>query len=199
MLTHWAREHLVHVSPLLGAAFLAMGNVVDLLWLCSRPWVAQPETLDAAMSAWMLAVKAAFGEEAMPPKAHYQRHVSRWLRKYGFLINTFVHERKHKTIKKFVEKHPGGDGMDEHVLKEVTAHSLHQLGVSPALELAIGLQHPTAPGGAHIHAAIVRMRFSAKAFKIRLPTTNVSSLNALILIHRRKHSHHCCFRVCLCL
>ena len=148
VLVHWAQTILAQVDELrpVVRSFLLLGHVLDLLQMAARPWAVEPETLSEAMSAWHQAFIDAFGEDDLPPKAHYIWHLARWLRKSGFLLNTLVLERKHKTIKMHGEQmDSASDAFDRHVLEEVTAHGLHQLATSDTLTLPLGLMQPTKP------------------------------------------------------
>ncbi len=41
----------------------------------------------------------AYGDSAVRPKHHFALHLGPMLRRFPFLLSTFVHERKHRVVK----------------------------------------------------------------------------------------------------
>lgn len=148
ILSLWVEKVMTTVIELapVAKAFLLLAHIIELCQLAARPGVVAADALQDAIVAWCSAFSDAFGEDDLPPKTHFVYHIVRWLRKYGFLLNTLVHERKHKTIKAHGDTMDNsGDGFDEHVLEEVTAHAFYRLAECEALALPLGLINPTAP------------------------------------------------------
>ena len=81
-------------------SFFALCRALDLLQLAICDGTS-PDELEAAIKAhlqWRLAV---YGPGEFPPKCHYALHLGECWRRHGRLLSCFVHERKHKQIKKF--------------------------------------------------------------------------------------------------
>ena len=119
--------------------------MLDLLLASARGGVS-PEALETAIVQHMDDFKSAFGEEHVAPKGHYVLHLPEMLHRLGFLPNTLVHERKHKTVKRFGDAVSNtGAGFDRGILEEVTCHALHAMATAPGLKLELGLQEPKNP------------------------------------------------------
>ena len=80
--------------------FLMLVNVIELIVSTTRV-VVPADVLDRHVKAYLEEYLQQFGEEDMIPKMHYLIHVSLFLRRWGRLLNCWVHERKHKIIKRF--------------------------------------------------------------------------------------------------
>ena len=73
-------------------SMLACIEVMDLLMNCLGDRIVSPEQLDAAILKHAKARLKAYGDSLSQPKSHYQFHLSRALRVFGFLISTFTQE-----------------------------------------------------------------------------------------------------------
>lgn len=147
VLAHWIRSVLLPSGAHAAAckAFLSLSEVLDLLLASARGGVS-PKALETAIVQHMDDFKSAFGEENVAPKGHYVLHLPEMLHRLGFLPNTLVHERKHKTVKRFGDAVSNtGAGFDRGILEEVTCHALHAMATAPGLKLELGLQEPKNP------------------------------------------------------
>ena len=80
--------------------FLMLVNVIELIVSTTRV-VVPADVLDRHVKAYLEEYLQQFVEENMIQKTHYLIHVSIFLRRWGRLLNCWVHERKHKLIKRF--------------------------------------------------------------------------------------------------
>ena len=90
--------------------------------------------------------KTTYGEEKVPPKFHMLAHLSQF--DVDQLPNCFVHERKHKTIKRFANQvFDTSHDWDASVLREVTSMRLERMAtVDPTMfSESAGLVQPRAP------------------------------------------------------
>lgn len=60
-----------------------------------------PIRLQGKLTTFMVALKSIFGDDAITPKFHCMLHLPRMLQTHGILIPCFVHERKHRVVKRF--------------------------------------------------------------------------------------------------
>ena len=60
-----------------------------------------PDELESAIRKHFDLFKAAYGESDVRPKHHYALHLAAQLRRFGTLITTLTHERRHRLFKKY--------------------------------------------------------------------------------------------------
>lgn len=99
ILAHFVMTRVGGLGPLACTSFLLLCDVLDLLLLVGRGCV-DADTLDRAISAYLHAFQAAWGESEWVSKHHFAMHLPSMLRRFGFLLSCFTHERKHKMLKR---------------------------------------------------------------------------------------------------
>ena len=83
------------------AAFLQLVEVLDALLLVSKPGTAvSPSALQAKIVGHLEAYKREFGDFGWTPKFHMAIHLPLHYSTHGVLLSCFVHERKHKIVKR---------------------------------------------------------------------------------------------------
>ena len=91
------------------------------------------DTLTAAIKKHLDLFKAAYGDSAVRPKHHFALHLGPMLARFPFLMSTFVHERKHRLVKKYTRDRRNLTNWDLGAIEEVTCHQLWELD-RPLLE-----------------------------------------------------------------
>ena len=77
-------------------SMLAVLVVLDLLQAIKRGVrTVSPGQLRETIEAHVKAYRTALREDAIRPKHHYNRHLSDMFRRFGVVITTLTHERKH--------------------------------------------------------------------------------------------------------
>lgn len=109
------------------ASLIAVLQVVLLLINLKAGTVAA-EALDAAIQKHLNLFKAAYGDGAVRPKHHFAAHLGSMLARFPFLMSTFVHERKHRVVKKYTRDRRNLQNWDLGALEEITCHQLWELG-----------------------------------------------------------------------
>ena len=107
-------------------SMIALCDVADLLLLAMHG-KCTPDQLEAATNTYNAAHATAYDTSLWKPKKHYKEHMPDMLRKHGFLIACFVHERKHRMIKRFAIGRHNDKAFDRGVLEEVTLQHFHDL------------------------------------------------------------------------
>eukprot|EP00959_Pyramimonas_sp_CCMP1952_P435887 9127497-Pyramimonas_sp.AAC.1 len=82
----------------------------------------------------------AWGLECWLPKSHYVTHLPRQLQDQGMLVSTFMHERKHKTVKQYADPRHNTSSFEKSLLTDLTCQHLYVLrarGIS-----AVDLKEP---------------------------------------------------------
>ena len=72
--------------------------------------------------------KTAYGDSAVRPKHHFAVHLGPMLGRFPFLMSTFMHERKHRVVKKYTRDRRNLMSWDLGAIEEITCHQLWELG-----------------------------------------------------------------------
>ena len=91
------------------------------------------DTLKMAIETFLALFVQAFGAEPLTPKLHWLLHYDEELAQHGTLFSCFVHERKHKMIKRYANPALNTrasrcmGSFEDSVMTEVTSHRLNVL------------------------------------------------------------------------
>ena len=151
VLAHFLRKALPHVGGGTAAAinvYLAMVVVLELLQNVPRGGVTPPN-LRNAICRFMTLYVDRYGNNAIS-KLHGMGHLVDELRRHGTLLSCWVHERKHKTLKRYAQDIMSGSSYEKSVLNEVTVHHLHALRVENVFDVRVGLVGQTREPASHL-------------------------------------------------
>ena len=104
-------------------ALLKLFLILDLL-LCVPHGVVTPALLRKAANDLLQAVVRAGCRGHAHPKFHWVMHLPQELERFGTLLSCFVHERKHKMVKRYSQGHHNHQSFERAVLAEVTCHHI---------------------------------------------------------------------------
>ena len=119
-------------------AFLASADLVDMLSAVPLG-IVTPEMLKAAVSAFLEACVSAGWTQHTHPKFHWCIHLPQHLATVGMLVTCWVHERKHRCLKRYLDDMHNTRVLDRSIVSEVVCHHLHQLRQPDTLLLSPGL------------------------------------------------------------
>ncbi len=68
-----------------------------------------------------------YGEDSVKPKHHYAHHLPGMMYRFGFLLATFTHERKHRLVTRYSRDRKNLRNWDASTIQEITCHSLWEL------------------------------------------------------------------------
>jgi hypothetical protein len=122
-------------------AFLGLADVLDLLQAVPKG-LTTPAQLRAAIAAFLQASMDAGWEGHMQPKFHWLVHLPRHLARFGILPTCWVHERKHKVVKRYANDILNTRFYEKSVLGEVCCHNLAFLSQPGVFDLTVGLVSP---------------------------------------------------------
>ena len=125
-------------------AFLAFAGVAECFYSVARG-VVKPKQLRKAVEAFLAAFVAAFGDEWFTPKMHWLLHYARELGIHKTLLACFVHERKHKCIRRYACPTVNTRSFERTVLEEITCQQLWDLNAPGTFKFDIGLVGPRTP------------------------------------------------------
>ena len=117
-------QFLEHVDSMIAAL-----DVLELLQGV-KTGTAHWKDLDKAIVKHLVLFKACYGATAFKPKHHYALHLGPMLKHHGFLLMTFVHERKHRLVDRRNLK-----AWSAGAIEEITCHQLWESS-QPFLEFA---------------------------------------------------------------
>lgn len=114
-------EHMENVKSI-----IAVLTVVTML-ISVRSGTIGPDELFAAITEHLQLYVACYGADAVRPKHHYALHLPSMLARHGFLLSTFIHERKHRLVTRYGRDRRNLKSFDGSALEDITAHQLWEL------------------------------------------------------------------------
>ena len=144
ILAHLLRKLLVHADAIDTATinvFLALVFLIELLQNIPRGSITAT-ALEAAVERFMTLYVALYGWDGMITKFHALLHLVLEFARKNTLLSCWVHERKHKTLKRYAQNICDGNAYEKSLIGEVTAHHLWALRTSHAFKTDIGLVEP---------------------------------------------------------
>jgi hypothetical protein len=114
-------QFMTHVRSL-----LAVLTVVMMLMAVRTGTIGHTELFEAITSHLALFITC-YGEGRCRPKHHYALHLADMLRRFGFLLSTFTHERKHRLVTRYTRDRKNLRNWDAGSIEEITCHQLWEL------------------------------------------------------------------------
>ena len=88
-----------------------------------------PDQLHRVIETYFRLFVAAWGEERVRPKHHYLLHLADCLREHATLLNTFVHERKHRMVMRYTRGRSVTQKWSLSVVEEIACHTLWEMNL----------------------------------------------------------------------
>ena len=107
-------------------AFLALCDIVDLLQAVPLG-VTTPGRLRSTIRLFMERCEASGWVDRMTPKFHWPIHFPNNLERWGATPSCWVHERKHKLVKRFANDVSNTTSFSLSVMSEVVTKQLHEI------------------------------------------------------------------------
>ncbi len=113
--------------------YYSLCTILDLLRQANKPGAVSPSRLHRAIITHLRKYQEIYGSEAWFPKCHLASHLGRMLHQFHILLSCYVHERKHKEIKRFgvmsrsVSKNLRNTNWDSGLLKNVIRVQLEDM------------------------------------------------------------------------
>ena len=135
--------------------FLLHCGVLDVLHLASKDDGANvANRLRQAIVSHLKAYAAVHGDDGLPPKSHMAVHLASMLEHQGQLLSCWVHERRHKELKRFANNLSNMQaGSELSIMREMLLSHEEELNEYPVV-IPVGLWRPRAA------AAEVRQQFA---------------------------------------
>ena len=131
-LTPILRRYLSHVVAQRGEgmqyvrSIQAVLDVIDILQAVKAGAV-RPEVLGAAIRKHLELYKAAYGDSSVRPKHHYALHLPDMLARFGTLLATFTHERKHRLVVRYTRRRMNLTSWETGTIEDITCHGIWEL------------------------------------------------------------------------
>ena len=122
-------------------AFLALADLLDMLHAVPLGLVS-PARLADAVNEFLKRCVAAGWSKWMHSKFHWLIHLPRHLERFGGLLTCFVHERKHRMVKRYADNIRNTRAYEKSIMGEVACHHLAQLRAGQCLQFGIALVGP---------------------------------------------------------
>ena len=136
-------------------AYIALCYVLDLLVVVARGHVTYAQ-LNDAVDVFLRACIDAGWRQNMHPKFHWTLHLVRELRRFGMLLTCWVHERKHRMVKRYTNNQRNTAKYETSILSEVTCQHLHDISDASTFRLDVGLRNPTSKCTTEMSRALQR-------------------------------------------
>lgn len=88
------------ICPREVAVYLCLCDLIDCFYYANRG-IVSPNELARRVHAFLQVFVDVYGVDHMTPKFHWLLHFPAWLKRFRTLISCFVHERKHKMVKRY--------------------------------------------------------------------------------------------------
>ena len=162
------------------AAFVALADLVDTVSL-AYSGSTTAEFLRFKVNTFLDACVAAGWEPYMTPKFHWPIHLPKQLEQWRFLLSCYVHERKHRMVKRYSTSISNTARNEWSVLSEVTCHHLATLRTTKSFDSRVGLLPPMRSAPQKLH------RFCMQQTGVDAPCTTARSarINELHVCHTR--------------
>jgi len=120
-------------------SMMAVLTVVMMLQSVKTGTVGADE-LFAAIVTHLTLYQIAYGDDATRPKHHYALHLPDMLRRFGFLLSTFTHERKHRIVKRYTRDRKTLKNWALGAIEDITCHQIWENSLP--FFLAFSTSHP---------------------------------------------------------
>lgn len=107
-------------------SMLACLETIILLQSTRTGTVTSDELHDSIMKHLKLFLHT-WGIDFVRPKHHYSLHLADMLLRFGFLLASFTHERKHRLINKYGRDRKKAQSWDSGLIEDITVHQLWEL------------------------------------------------------------------------
>ena len=165
-------------------AFLALADIVDLLMSVSTGLVSA-DSLRDAVKYFLDACIAAGWRKYMHPKFHWLVHLPRYLRKWGMLLSCFVHERKHRMVKRYSSDVFNTRRNEWSVISEVTCHHIAALRETTVFDFTVRLLPPIHPAPPKMRDFLEETFSDQFDFALDFTTAHGARVNEFHVCHTR--------------
>ena len=122
-------------------AMLALGDLVDQLQ-ASQHGLSNADRIRAIVRRMLDQCLKAGWKLFLVPKFHWTTHFEQNVSKWGVALTCFVHERKHKFVKRYAKDVTNLASYSRTVLSEVLSQQLHDVVSPNAFDISAGLNQP---------------------------------------------------------
>ena len=123
-------------------AFLALIDVMDFITAVPRGNI-DPDMIAAAVHRFLEQFVAVWGHDYTHPKFHWLLHFASHLIAFnGILLSCFVHERRHRLIRRYADDTYNTVDYERTLISEAVCHHLGNLEGSTTFDFSIGLVPP---------------------------------------------------------
>ena len=130
-------------------ALIALNDVVESLQ-AAHHGLSTADGLRECVRGMLSAVENAGWRGSCTPKFHWCVHYPATVQKFGLALTCWVHERKHKLVKRYSTDIYNVPALSASVLHEVASHQLHEASLPTCLDHSMQLLNP--------HPATKKMR-----------------------------------------
>ena len=122
-------------------ALVALNDLVEALVAVNRG-LADAGRVRTCVATMLTSCEHAQWQDYFIPKFHWTVHFAPSVEKFGLALTCWVHERKHKMVKRYASDICNTSVYSKSVLSEILSHQHHSVAQADAFDLTIGLIAP---------------------------------------------------------
>ena len=123
-------------------ALIALSDLVDALQSASLR-LCTAHYMRKCVRAFLDACTSAGWDDFMIPKFHWLVHFGNHIERWGFAVACFVHERKHKCVKRYAEDICNIKQLSQSIMYQIIASQLFDVKAEHAFDTDVGLISPS--------------------------------------------------------
>ena len=100
---------------------------VVMLLQSTRTGQVTHDELRAAIFHHLVLCMQAYGPDFFRPKHHYATHLADMLARFGYLLSTFVQERKHRLVTRYARDRRALKSFETGLIEDITSHQIWEL------------------------------------------------------------------------
>ena len=169
--------------------YLRLADLLDLLVALPHGTVT-PTMLRNASDEFLRALVNAGWRAWCHPKFHWIVHLARELERFGMLLSCWVHERKHRMVKRYSQMIENTIVFEKSVLSEVTCHHFAEVSSIDKFDLSVGLVPPVRPASRDLGSLLqmeLQLPLAGMTYttsrKARVSTFEICGQRDVVLFH----------------
>ncbi len=163
--------------------YLALADFMDLLVTVAHGCVSH-EVLREAVREFLESVVAAGWRNHVHPKFHWLVHFARELFLFGMLLSCWVHERKHKMLKRYSNIILNTVKFEYSVLSEVTCHHIAELRLPDKFNIEPRLLDPVKTANARLKT-LLEEELQLPHHGMTYRSANAARVNSFEVVYQR--------------
>ena len=170
------------ICPKACDVMLKLADLMDQLQAIPLGLVS-PELLRSTIRKLLKATLVAGWEQSLHPKFHWLLHLPRHLAHHEFLPSCFVHERKHRLVKRYSSDIKNTISFDKSVMAELLCQHFADIEDEDSFNMGVGLLQPKMAPNKMLKFMEAELNMSLASF--RVTTSCVCRIRPAGVVHKK--------------